>query len=156
MKVPRSIRVKKEELTIREKKKLIDHPNIGFSLLSPMGIDERIMRMVFYHHEYYDGSGYPEGLVEEEIPIEARIITVVDSFRALVSQGPYRRTFTLDEAKNEIIRGSRTKFDPKVVGAFVKSLNETGARVDDGDFYLDVIEKELEGIRKENREKYTV
>lgn len=154
MKVPRSIRVKKEELTTGEKKKLIDHPNIGFSLLSPMGIDERIMRMVIYHHEHYDGSGYPEGLVREEIPIEARIINVVDSFRALVSQGPYRRAFTLDEAKNEIIRGSRTKFDPKIVGAFVKALHDTGARVDNGDFYLDVIEKELEESRKENMENY--
>ncbi|MBN2184790.1 MAG: GAF domain-containing protein [Candidatus Krumholzibacteriota bacterium] len=154
MKVPRSIRVKKEELTNREKKKLIDHPNIGFSLLSPMGIDERIMKMVYCHHEYYDGSGYPEGLVREEIPIEARIVAVVDSFRALVSQGPYRRTYTLDEAKNEVIRGSGTKFDPKIVGAFIKALNDSGARVDDGDFYLDVIEKELEEIRRENRKKY--
>ncbi len=154
MKVPRSIRVKKEELTSPEKKKLIDHPGTGFSLLLPMGIDERIMKMVYCHHEYYDGSGYPEGLVREEIPIEARIVTVVDSFRALVSQGPYRRTYTLDEAKNEIIRGSRTKFDPKVVGAFVKALNDSGARVEDGDFYLDVIEKELVEIRKQNKNKY--
>lgn len=154
MKVPRSIRVKKEELTLREKKKLLEHSNMGFAMLSPMGLDERIMMMVRCHHEYYDGSGYPEGLVGEEIPMEARIINVVDSFRALISQGPYRRAFSLDEAKNEIIRGARTKFDPKVVGAFVKVLHETGARVDEGDFILDAIEKELEEIRKENKRNY--
>ncbi len=150
MKIPRSIRMKKEELADREWKKLHEHPNLGYMLLSPMGLDERIMKMVRYHHEFFDGSGYPEGLMREEIPIEARIINVIDSFRALITHGPYRRAFTIDEARNEIIRNSGTKFDPKVVGAFVKVLHELGAREDDQELVLDVIEKELEAIRKEN------
>lgn len=153
MKIPRSIRVKKEELADRERKKLHEHTNLGYKLLSPMGLDERIMKMVHYHHEYFDGSGYPDGLVRDEIPIEARIINVVDSFRALITHGPYRRAFTIDEARNEIIRNSGTKFDPKVVGAFVKVLHELGARDNDHEIVLDSVEKELDEIRENNENK---
>lgn len=158
MKIQRNIRVKKEELTGKERRRLKEHSNLGFSLLSPMGLDERIMKAVRYHHEYWDGSGYPEGLVKEEIPVEARIINVVDSFRALITQGPYRRCYTIDEARNEIIRNSGTNFDPKVVGAFVKSLHELDAREIEGDLVLLAMERELEEIRKEyqNNDKETV
>jgi signal transduction histidine kinase/HD-GYP domain-containing protein (c-di-GMP phosphodiesterase class II) len=156
MKIPRSIRVKKEELADRERKKLHEHANLGYKLLSPMGLDEKIMKMVRYHHEFFDGSGYPEGLVRDEIPIEARIINVVDSFRALISHGPYRRAFTIDEARNEIIRNSGTKFDPRVVGAFVKVLHEMGARDNDHELVLDSVERELDEIRENNEIRTSV
>ena len=68
-------------------------------------------------------------LVREEIPVEARILCVIDAFRALITLGPYRRAFTIDEARGEIIRESGSKFDPRVVGAFVKVLHELGAHV---------------------------
>jgi hypothetical protein len=152
MRVPRAIRVKKEELTTREREALREHPVLGYLLASPMGLDERIMRMVRSHHENFDGSGYPEGLMREEIPIEARIINVVDSFRALISPGPYRRCFTIDEARNEIIRGAGTKFDPKVVGAFVKVLHELGVRDDRCELELEAVERELEEKRKVHEE----
>ncbi len=151
MKVPRSIRVKKEELSSKEWAVLKEHPEIGYSLISPMGLEERVMKIVKSHHEYFDGSGYPEGLVREEIPIEARIINVVDSFRALITEGPYRRCFTLDEARNEIIKNSGKKFDPKVVGAFVKALHDLGAREEKCEFILDSVERELEEKRKETK-----
>jgi signal transduction histidine kinase/HD-GYP domain-containing protein (c-di-GMP phosphodiesterase class II) len=137
MKVPRSLRVKKESLTEKEWEKLREHPDLGYALISPMGLDERIMRMIRSHHEYYDGSGYPAGLVKDEIPIESRIINVVDSFRALITPGPYRRCFSMDEAKNEIIQGAGTRFDPKVVGAFVKSLHDLGVRDDRCELVID-------------------
>ncbi len=152
MKIPRSIRVKKEELSEREWKVLRRHPNLGYTLLSPMGLDERIMKMVQSHHEYFDGSGYPDGLIRKEIPVEARILGVIDAFRALISLGPYRRAFTIDEARNEIIRDSGTKFDPQIVGAFVKVLHELGARDSGGEMSLDAVERELEEIRKEYAE----
>ncbi|HSG27118.1 MAG TPA: HD domain-containing phosphohydrolase, partial [Candidatus Krumholzibacterium sp.] len=148
MKVPRNIRVKKEELTEAEWKKLQAHTDLGYTLLSPMGLDDRIMKMVRYHHEFFDGSGYPEGLVRDEIPVEARILGVIDAFRALITHGPYRRSFTIDEARNEIIRNSGSKFDPKIVGAFVKVLHELGARDDDHELVLDAVERELEELRK--------
>lgn len=148
MRVPRAIRVKKEGLSEREREALREHPMLGYLLASPMGLDERIMRMIRSHHENYDGAGYPDGLSREEIPIEARIINVVDSFRALISPGPYRRCFTVDEARNEIIRGAGTRFDPKVVGAFVKVLHELGVRDDRCELELEAVERELEEKRK--------
>jgi HD-GYP domain-containing protein (c-di-GMP phosphodiesterase class II) len=155
MKIPRSLRVKKESLTEKEWEKLKEHPDLGFSLVSPMGLDERIMKMVRSHHEHYDGSGYPAGLMKDEIPVEARILGVVDSFRALITPGPYRRCYSIDEATSEIIKGSGTRFDPKVVGAFVKSLHDLGVREDRCELVLDAVEKELEAKATKHEEEET-
>jgi signal transduction histidine kinase/HD-GYP domain-containing protein (c-di-GMP phosphodiesterase class II) len=144
MKIPRSLRIKKETLTEKEWDKLREHPDLGYTLVAPMGLDERIMKMVRCHHEHYDGSGYPAGLMKDEIPVETRIINVVDSFRALITPGPYRRCYSIDEAKNEIIRGSGTRFDPKIVGAFVKALLDLGAREEGCELVLDAFEREIE------------
>lgn len=152
MEVPRNIRAKKEELTDEEWGKLRNHPNFGYTLASPMGLEERIMKMVLAHHENYDGSGYPNELSGEEILIEARIVNVVDAFRALITQGPYRRCFTIDEARNEIIKGAGKKFDPKVVGAFVKVLSDLGAREGKCELVLDAVEEELEAERKKRKQ----
>lgn len=138
MKVPRSIRVKKEELDREEREKLKEHTNAGYALISPLGLEGKIMKMVRSHHEHYDGTGYPDGLAGAEIPIEARIVGVVDTFRALISEGPYRRSFSLDEARNEIIRGSRTRFDPRVVGAFIKALHDLGVRVCKNELIIEI------------------
>jgi HD-GYP domain-containing protein (c-di-GMP phosphodiesterase class II) len=147
MKVPRSIRGKREELTAKEWRVLRAHPDAGYVLVSPMGIEERIMRMVRSHHENFDGSGYPDGLAGAEIPVEARIVNVIDTFRALITPGPYRRCYSIDEAQSEIIRGSGTKFDPKVAGAFVKALHALGAVEDRGELVLAAMEREIERRR---------
>lgn len=144
MKVPRSIRGKREELTEKEWSTLHGHPDAGYTLISPMGLGGRVMRMVRSHHENFDGSGYPDRLSGEEIPVEARIVNVVDTFRALITQGPHRRSHSLDEARNEIIKGSGTKFDPKVVSAFVKALHDLGTMEDHGELVLTTVERELE------------
>jgi signal transduction histidine kinase/response regulator RpfG family c-di-GMP phosphodiesterase len=151
MKIPRNIRSKKEQLNRDEVARLRSHTNIGYALVSPMGLEERIMKMIRSHHEHYDGSGYPDGLVGTEIPIEARIVNVIDSFRALVSEGPYRRCYTIDEARKEIIKNAGTKFDPRVVGAFVKSLRDLGIRLYKGELILDSVERELEEERRMRR-----
>ena len=151
MKIPRNIRSKKERLNREEIARLRSHTNIGYALVSPMGLEERIMKMIRSHHEHYDGSGYPDGLVGTEIPIEARIVNVIDSFRALVSEGPYRRCYTIDEARKEIIKNAGTKFDPRVVGAFVKSLRDLGIREYKGELILDSLERELEEERRARR-----
>ena len=140
MKVPRAIRGKKEQLTAREWEQLREHPSTGYALVSPMSLEERIMRMIRCHHENFDGTGYPDGLAGDEIPIEARIVNVVDSFRALVTPGPYRRCFSLDEARNEIIRGAGSRFDPRVVGAFTGALDELGAVEDRCELVLSTLE----------------
>lgn len=144
MKIPRSIRGKREELTEKEWQTLREHPNTGYALISPMGLEGRIMKIIRSHHENFDGSGYPDGLAGDEIPMESRIVNVVDTFRALITQGPYRRCFSLDEARNEIIKDSGTKFDPKIVSAFMKALHDLGAVEDQSELVLTTVERELE------------
>jgi signal transduction histidine kinase/response regulator RpfG family c-di-GMP phosphodiesterase len=151
MRIARNIRVKKEELTPKEREVLREHPNIGFTLTSPMGLENRIMKMIRSHHEHYDGSGYPDGLAGTEIPVEARIVSVVDAFRALMSEGPYRRAYSLAEARAEIERGSLTRFDPLVVRAFGDALDILGARDDRHELVLDAFERELERERIERK-----
>ena len=151
MRIPRNIRVKKEQLTPKEREVLREHPNIGFALASPMGLEDRIMKMVRSHHEHYDGSGYPDGLAGAEIPVEAQIVSVVDALRALMSEGPYRRVFSLAEARAEIESGSGTRFDPAVVEAFRDSLDVLGARDDRHELVLDAFERELEQERIERK-----
>ena len=155
MHVPRNIRVKREELTAKERERLREHANIGYSLTSPMGLEDRIMKMVRSHHEHFDGTGYPDGLVGDEIPIESRIVSVVDAFRALLSEGPYRRMYTLAETRGEIVKGSGTRFDPAVVAAFVQALDALEVRVDRNEIILEAFERELERERFERRRKDT-
>jgi signal transduction histidine kinase/response regulator RpfG family c-di-GMP phosphodiesterase len=153
MKIPRNLRSKKEQLSREELARLRSHANIGYALVSPMGLEERIMKMIRSHHENYDGSGYPDGLVGTEIPIEARIVGVVDAFRALISEGPYRRTYSINEARKEIIKNAGAKFDPRVVGALVKALRELGVKEYKGELILEVVERELEEERRMRRER---
>ncbi len=155
MKIPRTIRVKREELSSKERETLREHTNVGYTLSSPMGLEDRIMKMVRSHHEHFDGTGYPDGLAGDEIPVEARIVSVVDAFRALMSEGPYRRTFTLAEARAEIAAGAGSRFDPAVVAAFEEALGVLGARTDRRELVLDEFERELErerSARKRNIE----
>ena len=157
MRIPRNIRVKKEDLTPKEREVLRGHTNIGFSLTSPMNLEDRVMKMIRSHHENYDGSGYPEGLSGNEIPVEARIVSVVDAFRALMSEGPYRRTFSLGETRAEIERGALTRFDPEIVKAFGEALDDLGARDDKHELVLEAVEQELlQGRAERNKITETV
>jgi HD-GYP domain-containing protein (c-di-GMP phosphodiesterase class II) len=140
-------------LTAKEREKLREHPNIGYALTSPMGLEDRIMKMVRSHHEHFDGSGYPDGLAGGEIPIEARIVSVIDAFRALLSEGPYRRTYTISEARGEIAKGEGSRFDPAVVAAFREALDELAVRVDRNEIILDAFERQLEQERFERGHK---
>jgi HD-GYP domain-containing protein (c-di-GMP phosphodiesterase class II) len=77
--------------------------------------------IVYAHHEYYDGSGYPRGLKGDEIPLGARIFAVVDAYDAITSYRPYRKAQPHCKALDEIVRNSGTQFDPEVVQAFLKA-----------------------------------
>ena len=80
---------------------------------------------MLYHHERWDGTGYPSGKVGEEIPLEARVLAIADAFDAMTSDRPYRRALTRDEALAEIDRCAGTQFDPRVAEVFVALFAET-------------------------------
>ena len=90
------------------------------------------------------------------IDASPRIVSVVDAFRALMSEGPYRRIFSLDEARAEIEKGALTRFDPDVVKAFVETLDDLGARDDKHELVLEAVEKELQQERIERKKRLKI
>lgn len=102
------------------------HPEIGARILSFADEMGDVMPGVCYHHEWYDGSGYPEGLEGEEIPIQARIIAIADAFDALTTNRPYRKGIDLAGALEELIEKGGSQFDPFLVEIFCKTMREGG------------------------------
>jgi HD domain/GAF domain len=105
-------------LSEREREKMDMHPVIGESILRPIAMLEPLLPGVRSHHEHFDGTGYPDGLSGEEIPIEARIMAVADAFDAMTSNRPYRDSLPEEDALAELRRNAGTHFDPRVVAAF--------------------------------------
>ena len=99
------------------------HPTMGVSILKHVENLRDCLAAVQYHHERYDGSGYPSGLKGSNIPFDARILAVADSFDAMTSSRPYRDKMTLEDALDEIIRCSGTQFDPEIVQVFTKLIS---------------------------------
>jgi signal transduction histidine kinase/response regulator RpfG family c-di-GMP phosphodiesterase len=110
------------ELTHEDRFNVEQHTIIGTDMLKPIEFIPRVRDAVLYHHENYDGSGYPGKLSGEEIPLNARILRVADTFRALVSHRPYQKQYNLGEAIQVLRHRSGTLFDPKVVDAFVAGV----------------------------------
>jgi HD-GYP domain-containing protein (c-di-GMP phosphodiesterase class II) len=92
------------------------HPSIGHNIVSASELDEEA-GWVLHHHERWDGSGYPDGLSGDEIPLESRIILVADAFEAIISDRPYRSRRSPEQALEEIVRNAGTQFDPGCVAA---------------------------------------
>ncbi len=118
-KVGHNIIKQPRELTHQDRFDVEQHTIIGTDMLRPIEIIPRVRDAVLYHHENYDGSGYPGKLSGEEIPLDARIIRVADTFRALISHRPYQKQYSLSEAMQVLRHRAGTLFDPKVVEAFV-------------------------------------
>jgi signal transduction histidine kinase len=111
-------------LTDKERRAAQAHSEIGADLLSSVGVLQPAIDAVRSHHERWDGSGYPDGLKGQEIPILARIIAVVDSLDAMTVNRPWREALTLDAARAQIEQGAGTAFDPSVVMAFGRAWEE--------------------------------
>jgi ribonuclease P protein subunit RPR2 len=111
---------KPERLTAEEFTIIKSHPVVGAKILEPLRFLVREICAVRHHHERWDGTGYPDGLGGEDIPLVARVVTMADVFDAITSNRPYRTALALDEAREEVARGTGTHFDPAVVEAFMR------------------------------------
>ena len=120
--IPEAIINKTDKLTNEEFQEIKTHPTRGAMIIEPAKFLKEKVPLIKYHHERYDGKGYPEGLKGEEIPLLARIICCADSFDAMTSKRAYRDTMPIDYARKEMIRCSETQFDPKIVNAFLEVI----------------------------------
>lgn len=125
--IPDSILLKESKLSDDEYSEIKHHPSIGAHILSNATIFADIIPIVKYHHERYDGRGYPENLKGEEIPLLARITSVADAFDAMSSRRTYRNNLEFEVIKDEIRKNRGTQFDPKAADIFLDILeNEYG------------------------------
>jgi HD-GYP domain-containing protein (c-di-GMP phosphodiesterase class II) len=116
-------------LTSEEWQQMRKHPAIGYEMLKDVRFLSTAARIVYAHHERYDGKGYPTGLKGEDVPLGARIFAVADAFDAMTSNRPYRRALTVEKAQEEITTNSGTQFDPSVVDAFLQCLPRWAAEL---------------------------
>lgn len=116
--VPDAILNKPEALNEGEWEAMQKHPILAGLMISQVGFLEGALPILLYHHERYDGAGYPFGLQAEAIPLEARIFSVVDSYDAMTSDRPYRKAISIEDALQEIRRNGGSQFDPEVAVAF--------------------------------------
>ena len=120
--IPDNILNKPGKLTAEEYELMKSHPVKGANIVSKIHSLERIAPVIRHHHERWDGTGYPDGIAGENIPIESRIVAVLDSFDAMTADRVYRKAPGRDFAISELRRCSGTQFDPRAVAAFLKIL----------------------------------
>ena len=117
--VPEAILSKPGPLSDEEWKVVRLHPELGARILAPIERLEQVCEIVRHCHEHWDGSGYPNGLVGEEIPIESRVILVCDAYHAMTTDRPYRRRLSVEEAARRLREAAGKQFDPQVVEVFL-------------------------------------
>jgi putative nucleotidyltransferase with HDIG domain len=115
---------KEGRLDAKELAEIREHPKTGAKLLLRVADLRAAIPYVLYHHERWDGSGYPSGKAGEEIPLEARVLAVADAFDAMTSDRPYRRALSQAEALAEVERCSGTQFDPRIAQVFLELFAE--------------------------------
>jgi putative two-component system response regulator len=123
--VPETTLTKATPLSKDEWVELRQHPVIGAELMKNIPYLVEIVPIVRHHHEHWDGGGYPNGLGGEDIPLEARIVSVADSFDAMTTNRPYHPAWSPERAIEELIKGKSTYFDPTAVEVFVQLWQET-------------------------------
>ena len=113
---------KQSPLTNMEWEQMKKHPEVGYriAMASPELIS--IADFILCHHERWDGSGYPQGLAGEDIPLLSRVLAVTDSYDAMTQNRPYRKAMTREAAMEEIRKNAGTQFDPKVAEVFVEEV----------------------------------
>jgi putative nucleotidyltransferase with HDIG domain len=117
--VPDKVLTKEGELNDKEWKAFKAHPELGATIIRNIPHLAPCVNIVLYHHERWDGGGYPKGLKGEQIPLEARIIAIAESFDAILSDRPRCPALTLEETINELRNGAGSQFDPNLVEVFI-------------------------------------
>ncbi len=120
--IPDNILLKTTRLTDDEYQVIKTHPVIAANIFSVSDIYKDIYPIMYYHHERYDGNGYPTGIKGKQIPLLARILSICDSFDAIVSKRTYKEGATIEFAISEIQRGSGTQFDPELAPKFIEMV----------------------------------
>jgi HD-GYP domain-containing protein (c-di-GMP phosphodiesterase class II) len=127
--VPDRILTKPSSLTDEEFAIIREHVNRGYEIATGVLALSTVTDAIRYHHERFDGSGYPTGLSGENIPLHARIVAVADAFDAMTSGRTYQHAVTMEQAKEELLRCAGTHFDPRCVEAFLRAFDKTEGRV---------------------------
>lgn len=127
--VSETILKKASRLTPGEFEALRRHPKIGADIIRPIRLLHGIIPLILYHHERWDGTGYPFGLKGEDIPIGARIIAIADVYQALISNRPYRKAFSKAKALQMIKAGAGSQFDSRIVDAFLEVIRKEKRKI---------------------------
>ena len=117
---------KPARLTPAEYEVMKNHVRKGAEILSQVKFLSPVIPLIYHHQEWFDGSGYPDGLLGDAIPLGARIVAVLDTFDAMTTDRPYRKALPISTALAEMRRQSGRQFDPRVVAAFEKVLSRKG------------------------------
>jgi HD-GYP domain-containing protein (c-di-GMP phosphodiesterase class II) len=123
--IPAAILAKPGPLTPEERAIVETHPVLGERILAPIEQLAEVGKIVRSCHERFDGDGYPDGLAAEDIPIESRIVFACDAFHAMTTDRPYREAQGCAEARRRLAEAAGTQFDPLVVEALLRVLDET-------------------------------
>ena len=110
------------ELTADEWKEIKRHPEIGYRILNTVNDMSEMAKYVLYHHERWDGAGYPKGLIGDEIPMASRIITIADAYDVMISERSYKKALSKEFAIEELQKKSGSQFDPKLVKVFIQKV----------------------------------
>ena len=129
--IPDSILLKNDKLTPDEYSEIKNHPSIGAHILSNASIFKDLIPIVKHHHERYDGKGYPNNLIGEEIPLLARITSIADTFDAMTSRRSYRDALPLEHVKEELRKCAGTQLDPKLVPVFLDILENEYDKIEE-------------------------
>lgn len=119
--IPDSILKKDGPLTDDEWKMMKHHPRFGRDILKKLKNLKKISQAIYYHHERWDGKGYPEGLKGEQIPLAARMISIIDALEAMICDRPYRKSLSIHEAIKELKKNAGTQFDPNLIKVFLEN-----------------------------------
>jgi putative two-component system response regulator len=124
--IAEAVLMKPGKLTEEERREMQRHPIIGAEILQPLRLGGVVGPIVRGHHERWDGSGYPDGLRDEAIPLGARIVSVVDAYDAMTHDRPYRAALSGDQARQELVRHRGSQFDPELVDLLLNQMESAG------------------------------